>query len=64
MPPPDTDITSTAIALVREYGDQAAIYAAMEADARLEAGDLDGATHWRAVLRAVRGMVEPEVARH
>jgi len=31
----------------------------MEADARLEAGDMDGAAHWRLVLAAVRRMVEP-----
>jgi hypothetical protein len=60
MPPPDTDIPTAVIALVREHGDQAAIHAAMEADKQLEAGDLEGATHSRAVLAAVRRMVEPE----
>ena len=59
MPPLDTDISSAAASIVREYGDRAPIHAAMEADAMLEAGDLDGAAHWRMVLRAIRGMVEP-----
>lgn len=52
MPALDTDISTAAIALVREHGDRAPIYAAMEADRLSEAGDLDGAAHWRLVLRA------------
>jgi hypothetical protein len=63
MPPTDTDIPTAAIALVREHGDRASIFAAMEADARLEAGDINGAAHWRLVLAAIRRMVEPEAAR-
>jgi hypothetical protein len=57
MPPPDTDIPTTAIAMVREHGDQAPIFAAMEADRLSEEGDLDGAAYWRLVLAAVRRMV-------
>jgi hypothetical protein len=57
--PSDTDIPSAAIALVRKHGDRATIYAAMEADKLLEAGDLDGAAFWRAVVRAIRMAVEP-----
>lgn len=53
-----------ALALIDRHGDQAAIHAAMEADAMLEAGDMDATAHWRAVLAAVRRMVEPEGARH
>jgi hypothetical protein len=53
MPPLDTDISSAAIALVREHGDRAPIHAAMEADRLLEATDLGGAAHWRLVLAAV-----------
>ena len=33
---------------------------ATEADAWLDVGDMDGAAQWRLVLRAIRGMVEPE----
>jgi hypothetical protein len=36
----------------------------MEADACLEAGDMDGVVHWRLVLRAIKWMVEPEEVRH
>jgi hypothetical protein len=49
-------IQEAAFQLIAEHSDQAAIHAAMEADARLEAGDTDGAAHWR--------MVEPEGVRH
>ena len=62
MLPPNTDISHTAIALVREHGDTAPIHAATEADAALEAGDMDGTAVWRAVLRAVWGMVEPGIS--
>jgi hypothetical protein len=60
----DSDIQQTAFRLFAEHGDQPPIHAAMEADAMLEAGDMDGAAHWRLVLRAIRGMVEPEGVRH
>jgi hypothetical protein len=58
------DTYRTAFDHLEQHGDQAAIHAAMEADARLEAGDLDGAATWRMVLRAVRGMMESGGARH
>lgn len=63
MTNPDTHTLESALSLIREHGDQAPIYAAMEADRLAEAGDLDGAAHWRHVLRAIRRMVEPEAAR-
>ena len=53
MPHTDTDIPHTAVALILEHGDTAPIHAAMEADACLEAGDMDGAAKKRLVLRAV-----------
>jgi hypothetical protein len=45
------------------YGDEAAIHAAIEVDAMLEAGDMNGAAHWRLGLQAIREM-EPEGVRH
>lgn len=44
---------------LEKHGDTAPIHAAMEADARLESGGLDGAAHWRLILREIRGMVKP-----
>ncbi|MCK5275387.1 MAG: hypothetical protein KAR37_12105 [Alphaproteobacteria bacterium] len=46
----------SALALIDRHGDQAAIHAAMEADAMLEAWDLDGAAHWRRVVAAVNDL--------
>ncbi len=39
--------------LVKQHGEDAAIKAAMRADAMLEKGDLDGHAVWRRILRAV-----------
>ena len=64
MPPPDTDISRPVAALVREHGDRAPIFAAMEADRPSEPGDLHGDATWRLVLRAISGMTGPEGARH
>lgn len=64
MTNPDTHTLESALSLVREHGDRAPIYAAMEADRLSEAGDLDGAAHWRRVLVSIREMVEPAGTRH
>lgn len=47
------DPHSFAAALIDRHGDQAAIYAAMEADERLDAGDMDRTAFWRRVVAAV-----------
>ena len=60
MQPSDTDITDAAIALVREHGDCAPIFAAMEADRLSEEGDLDRAVYWQLVLAVINRLVEPE----
>ncbi len=59
---PDLDIYRSANLLVKRHGQDAPIEAAMRADELLEAGDLDGGTVWKRILRAVgelRG-TEPE----
>jgi hypothetical protein len=58
----DMEIHKKALALIRVLGDRGSIHAAMEADARLEAGDLDGAGQWRMVPRVIRKMKEPKGA--
>ena len=50
---PDLDIYRSARVLVKRHGEDAPIHAAMRADELLEAGDLDGVSVWRRVLRAV-----------
>ncbi len=49
----DLDIYRSANLLVKHHGPDAAIHAAMRADAMLEAGDLDGLAIWKRILRAV-----------
>ncbi len=50
---PDLDIYRAANVIIKQYGPDAPIHAAMRADAMLEAGDLDGAAVWKRILRAV-----------
>ncbi len=59
---PDLDIWRSANVLVTRHGADAPIYAATRADAMLEAGDLDGFSVWKRILRAVEELrrAEPE----
>ncbi len=59
---PDIDIYRSANVLVKQYGEDAPIQAAMRADAMLDKGDLDGYAVWKRILRAVEGLqkTEPE----
>ncbi len=50
---PDLDIYRAANLLVKRHGEDAPIEAAMQADAMLEAGDLDGYAVWKRILWAV-----------
>ncbi len=49
----DLDIYRSANVLIREYGEDAAVEAAMRAIAMLDKGDLDGYAVWKRILRAV-----------
>ncbi len=42
----DLDIYRSAQALIKQHGQDAAVHAAMRADAMLEKGDLDGYAVW------------------
>ncbi len=50
---PDLDIYRSANVIIKQYGQDAPIDAAMRADAMLEVGDLDGYAVWKRILRAV-----------
>jgi hypothetical protein len=52
----DLDIYRSAQVLIREHGEDAALEAAMRADAMLDKGDLEGYVMWKRVLRAVEEM--------
>ena len=60
------DIYRAAKLYIDQHGDQAALQAAMQADALLEAGDMDGAATWRKVIKAIEVMqaTEPSGAVH
>ncbi len=49
----DLDIYRSANVLIREHGEDAAIEAAIWADAMLERGDLEGQVVWKRIVRAV-----------
>ena len=49
----DLDIYRSANVIVKHHGEDARVHAAMRADAMLEAGDLDGFSVWKRILRAV-----------
>ena len=48
----EIDIYRSANLLIKRHGDEAAIFAAMQADACLEKGELDGKVVWLAVSLA------------
>ncbi len=50
---PDLDIYRPASVIIKQYGQDAPIEAAMRADAMLEVCDLDGLAVWRRILKAV-----------
>ncbi len=54
----DLDIRRGAGVLIKQYGQDAPIHAAMRADAMREAGDLDGLAVWKRILRAVEELQE------
>ncbi len=56
----DLDIYRSANVLIREHGEDAAIEAAMWADAMLEKGHLDRYAVWKRIVRAVEEIQRKE----
>ncbi len=50
----DLDVFRSAHLLVKQHGAEATIHAAMNADAMLDRGDLDGERVWLRIIRAIR----------
>ncbi len=50
---PDLDIYRAANVIMKQYGKDAPIHAAMRADTTLEAGDRGGYAVWKQILRAI-----------
>ena len=59
--PDEIDIYRSANLLIKQHGDDAAIFAAMQADACLEKGELDGKVVWLAVIRAIEELQDTQV---
>ncbi len=56
----DLDIYRTAKLLVDNHGAEAPIHAAMNADAMLAKGDMNGRAVWLRVVRAVEELLDKE----
>jgi hypothetical protein len=60
----DLDIYRSAKLYIDEFGNDAAIHAAMRIDALTEAGDVQGVAVWKRVLRAIEELGATEGTRH
>lgn len=58
----DLDTYRSAKVLTDRHGDEATIFAAMNADAMLEKGDLDGAAAWRRIIQAIGELLRERLA--
>ncbi len=52
--PSEIDIYRSANVLIDQHGEDAPIFAAMQADKRAEAGDREGRRVWLRVIRAIQ----------
>lgn len=52
----EIDVWRCAWLMVQQYGEEAASFAAMRADALEATGDLDGFATWQRIRRAIEGM--------
>ena len=58
--PDEIDIYRSAKLLVDRHGEDAPIFAAMQTDKCLEAGDLDGKAVWMGVIRAIKELLDQQ----
>ena len=56
----DLDIFRSANELIKQHGDAADIEAAMRADERLAAGDMDGEAVWLRIVKAIEELLTEE----
>ena len=56
--PDDLDIYRSAKLLIDQHGEDAPIFAAMQADRQMQAGDLDGCATWKRILKAVEELLD------
>ncbi len=60
--PHDLDIYRSANEFIKQFGDAADIEAAMKADERLAAGDMDGEAVWLRIVKAIEELQSKERA--
>ncbi len=58
--PDEIDIYRSANLLIKQHGEDAPIFAAMQADRCLAAGDLDGKAVWMGVIRAIKELLDQQ----
>jgi hypothetical protein len=56
----EIDIYRSAKLLIDQHGEDAPIFAAMQADKCLEGGDLDGKAVWMGVIRAIKELLNQQ----
>ena len=56
--PDEINIYRSAKLLIDQHGEDAPIFAPMQADKRLEAGDLDGCAVWKRVIGAIKELLD------
>ncbi len=54
----DLDIYRSANELIEQHGEDALIHAAMRADELMEAGDMEGVTVWKMILKAIKELLD------
>ncbi len=52
----EIDVYRTANEYIKQYGENAAVHAAMKADEMLEKADFDGQSVWLRVIKAIDGL--------
>lgn len=57
----DLDIYRTANEYIKQYGEDAAIHAAMKADEMLKKADLDGQAVWIRIMKAVDELISENI---
>ncbi len=58
--PDEIDIYRSAKLLIDQHGEDAPIFAAMQADKCLEGGDLDGKAVWMRVIGAIKELLDQQ----
>ena len=58
--PEEIDIYRSAKLLINQHGEDAPIFAAQQADACLERGNLDGKAVWMGVIRAIKELLDQQ----